>query len=255
MARKRLPFRVRGVIYDTDGSRSDTGVTSLTTSRPSGQHFSQSKKSRTFPARDLERMTESDVWALFKQIRWSDTDGKPVCPKCKHPESLWLANQHRRKCKGCRHQFSVTSSTILAYKRMDIREVFRAARMFTMMPKGLSAIAISHELSCDYQSAWVLEHKFREAMLHSLQGIDRLHGTIEVDGCWVGGYIKPENEKINRVDRRLASMRSCFSCRSTNALIASTLVFPESIQKRSGRSLTFHIPITQLPFRSKYQEG
>lgn len=203
MARKRLPFRVRGVISDTNGSRNDTGMTSLGASRPSGQHFSQSKKSRTFPARDLESMSDDDVWKLFKRVRWSETDGKPACPKCQHGESIWLANQRRWKCKECRHQYSVTSSTILAYKRMDIREVFRAARMFAMMPKGLSAIAISHELGCDYQTAWVLEHKFREAMLHSLLAIDQLHGTIEVDGCWVGGYIKPESAKINRVDRRL----------------------------------------------------
>lgn len=61
MARKRLPFRVRGVISDTNGSRNDTGMTSLGASRPSGQHFSQSKKSRTFPARDLESMSDDDV--------------------------------------------------------------------------------------------------------------------------------------------------------------------------------------------------
>ncbi|UVI38386.1 transposase [Qipengyuania spongiae] len=111
-------------------------------------------------------MTESDVGALFHQIRWSETDGKPVCPQCNHPESLWMANQHRWICKGCCRQFSVTSSTILAYKRMDIREVFRAARMFVMMPKGQSTITISHELGCDYRSARVLEHKFPEAMLN-----------------------------------------------------------------------------------------
>lgn len=168
MARKRLPFRVRGIISATDVSGSDTGVTSLGASRPSGQHFSQSKKSRTFPARDFERMTDADVEKLFQQIRWSETDGKPTCPKCKHAETWRLENQRRWKCKGCHHQFTVMSSTILASKQMDTREVFRAARMFAMMPKGMSAIAISHDLGCDYQTAWVLEHKFREAMLHSL---------------------------------------------------------------------------------------
>lgn len=33
----------------------------------------------------------------------------------------------------------------------------------------------------------------------------RLEGEIEIDGGWFGGYIKPENTKINRVDRRLAA--------------------------------------------------
>ena len=31
----------------------------------------------------------------------------------------------------------------------------------------------------------------------------RLKGDVEMDGGWFGGYIKPENQKINRVDRRL----------------------------------------------------
>jgi hypothetical protein len=44
-------------------------------------------------------------------------------------------------------------------------------------------------------------------MMHSMQHI-RLEGTVEIDGCYVGGYIKPENTKINRVDRRLAINRN-----------------------------------------------
>lgn len=39
-------------------------------------------------------------------------------------------------------------------------------------------------------------------MLHSMRDI-RPRGEVEVDGGWFGGYIKPENRKINRVDRRL----------------------------------------------------
>ena len=36
----------------------------------------------------------------------------------------------------------------------------------------------------------------------------RLSGTVEVDGQRFGGYIKPENVKINRVDRRLGPVRN-----------------------------------------------
>jgi ISXO2-like transposase domain len=49
----------------------------------------------------------------------------------------------------------------------------------------------------------VLCHKLREAMASELAGAV-LGGTVEVDGAYVGGYVKPANHKENRRDRRLA---------------------------------------------------
>ena len=35
-----------------------------------------------------------------------------------------------------------------------------------------------------------------------------MHGEVEVDGAYFGGYVKPANKKENRVDRRLAEHRT-----------------------------------------------
>ena len=32
---------------------------------------------------------------------------------------------------------------------------------------------------------------------------EKLEGEVEIDGCYVGSYSRPENEKKNRKDRRL----------------------------------------------------
>ncbi len=56
-----------------------------------------------------------------------------------------------------------------------------------------------------YKTAWVLSHKLREAMATEVKGY-KLGGvgkTVEVDGGYFGGYIKPANHKENRRDRRL----------------------------------------------------
>jgi hypothetical protein len=57
-----------------------------------------------------------------------------------------------------------------------------------------------------YKTAFVLAHKMREAMAtevkgHQLGGVGKV---VEIDGGYFGGYVKPANERANRVDRRLA---------------------------------------------------
>jgi hypothetical protein len=61
-----------------------------------------------------------------------------------------------------------------------------------------------------YKAAFVLFHKFREAMVEELKG-RKLGGegkVAEIDGGYFGGYVKPANLKENRVDRRLARNQS-----------------------------------------------
>ena len=53
----------------------------------------------------------------------------------------------------------------------------------------------------------MFQQKCREAITEEAKEIP-LEGEVEIDGGWFGGYIKPENVKINRVDRRLAENRN-----------------------------------------------
>ncbi len=62
---------------------------------------------------------------------------------------------------------------------------------------------LSRELDCQYKTAFVLAHKIREA-IGGNPDAEMVSGEVEVDGAYFGGYLKPANEKVNRVDRRFA---------------------------------------------------
>ena len=171
------------------------------------QHFLLSAKARTLSLGAVLRMTDQEAEAAFRSIRW--TDGKPVCPHCECAtvyDCRKASGAPRWRCKACRKDFSVTSGTLFASHKMPLRSYLAATAIFVNEVKGKSALALSRDLDCQYKTAFVLAHKLREAMASELKGL-RLGGdgeTVEVDGGYFGGYIKPANHKENRRDRRLA---------------------------------------------------
>src|SRR3712207_3607620 len=66
---------------------------------------------------------------------------------------------------------------------------------------------LGRDLDVSYKTAFVMAHKLREAM-----SADQTHavatGHVEIDGCHVGGHVKPANHKANRRDRRLTENQS-----------------------------------------------
>ena len=81
-----------------------------------------------------------------------------------------------------------------------------AVVIFCNEVKGKSALALSRDLGVQYKTAFVLSHKLREAMATEVKGykLGGIGKTVEVDGAYFGGYVKPTNHKENRRDRRLA---------------------------------------------------
>ncbi len=78
--------------------------------------------------------------------------------------------------------------------------------IFVNAVKGISALQLGRDLNVQYKTAYVLAHKLCEAMAAEMRGVV-LGGEgadVEVDGCYVGGHVRPENEKKDRKDRRLA---------------------------------------------------
>lgn len=171
------------------------------------QHFLLSTKARTLSLAAVMRMTEEDAESTFRNLRW--IDGKPVCPHCDCPivyECRRPSGALRFRCKACRKDFSITSGTLFAFHKLGLREYLAAIAIFANEVKGKSALALSRDLDVQYKTAFVLAHKIREAMASELKGI-LLGGageTVEIDGGYFGGYVKPANHKENRVDRRLA---------------------------------------------------
>ena len=148
-------------------------------------------------------MSESEAQECFRQIRWNDTKGEPVCPRCGCMGVYTYKTRALFKCKACNHQFSVTSGTIFASRKLPVGTYLLAIAIFVNGAKGHSALQLSRDLDCQYKTAYVMAHKIREALASEQQDMT-MEGTVEVDGAYFGGHIKPANFKENRRDRRLA---------------------------------------------------
>ena len=171
------------------------------------QHFLLSAKARTISLKAVFSMGEERAYETFCQMRWPETDGEAVCPRCGCVETYDIATRRKFKCVGCHHQFSVTSGTIFASRKMSFTDLLAAIVIFVNGAKGIAALQLSRDLDCQYKTAFVLTHKLREAMAKEMTG-RQLNGIVEIDGAYFGGYAKPENRKEDRRDRRLKANSS-----------------------------------------------
>ena len=157
------------------------------------QHFLLSAKARTLSLAGIMRMSDDEAHAMFQAIRWADNGGEPFCPRCECQTVYAMGTRRLWKCKACNHQFSVTSGTIFASRKLPIRDYLAAIAIFVNAVKGVSALQLGRDLDVQYKSAFVMAHKIREAIGAS-QTEGMLSGEVEVDGAYVGGHVRPENK-------------------------------------------------------------
>lgn len=167
------------------------------------QHFLISAASRTTSLRAIYKAGEDAAYQTFCEMRWPETNGEAVCPCCGFDEAYKITTRRKFKCKACHHQFSVTSGTIFASRKMDFVDLLAAIFIMVNAAKGVSMVQLSRDLDCQYKTAFVLAHKLREAMADEVHTGEVLAGHVEIDGAYFGGHIRPENRKEDRKDRRL----------------------------------------------------
>lgn len=165
-------------------------------------HFLLSSAARSLSLATVARMGDEEAYEAFKLVRWSDNAGEPYCPRCRCAALYAYRTRKLWKCKACSHQFSVTSGTIFASRKLAIRDYLLAIAIFVNGAKGHSALQLSRDLDCQYKTAFVLSHKLREALADEMKD-RKVSGAVEIDGAYFGGYVKPANYKENRRDRRL----------------------------------------------------
>lgn len=177
------------------------------------QHFLLSAQAKTLSLASVFTMKDDEAEMTFRRIRWAETNGEPVCPHCGGTDAYdcrRLKGAPRFRCRACVKDFSITSGTLFASHKLPLRCYLAAVAIFCNEVKGKSALALSRDLNVSYKCAFVLLHKLREAMAAELKG--RVVGgegkTVEVDGGYFGGYVKPANHRENRRDRRFARNQS-----------------------------------------------
>ena len=146
-------------------------------------------------------MSDDDAYAAFKAVRFEDNGGEAICPDCDCDAVYEFKSRRIFKCKACEKQFSLTSGTIFASRKMSMRDILVAIALFVNGANGHAALRLSRDINCSYKTAFVLLHKLRRA-IGDIQAENTLVGTVEIDGIYFGGHVRAENMKIDRKDRR-----------------------------------------------------
>lgn len=188
-------------------------------------HFLLRAEARTLSLRDIYRGGEDAARETFKRLRWHETGGEPVCPVCGCVEAKPIKGRITYRCTGCNKQFSITSGTIFASRKLAYVDLLAAICIFANAVKGIAALQLSRDLDVQYRTAFVLSHKIREALASELEG-HTLDGDVEIDGAFFGGSIRPANRKENRIDRRLAAYQT-----GTRRVVIA-------LRQRHGRTMT-----------------
>src|ERR1700724_2411970 len=142
------------------------------------QHFLLSPAARSLSLAKVARMSDEEAHDAFRLIRWADTKGEPVCPRCQCNATYKYETRKVWKCKACAHQFSVTSGTIFASRKLPIRDYLLAIAIFVNGAKGHSALRLSRDLDVQYKSAFVLSHRLREAVADDMKA-PKVSGEVE----------------------------------------------------------------------------
>jgi transposase-like protein len=173
------------------------------------QHFLLSARARSLSLRDVLRMDDKEAWATFCAIRWSASGGQPFCPHCGSLTFYDVTRSNRPhprfRCKDCGRDYSPTTKTLFAYHKLSVGTYLAAIALFVNAVKGVSALQMGRDLNVSYKSAFVMLHKIREAMAREAFNAGKIGGEgkiVEIDGCFVGGHVRPENLATDRVNRR-----------------------------------------------------
>lgn len=156
---------------------------------------------------------------LFVRMRFAETGGRPVCPKCSCDAIYTYKARDIFKCKACDRQFSPTSGTPWAYRKLSYDKIIFMLARFCEEADGLSATSLADSLRIEYKTAFVWLHKFRDAISKYAQSHE-LTGEVEIDGGEFGGFIRPKNVKKERQDHRKFPYRA--SDRTMIAVVAKS---------------------------------
>src|ERR1700730_16451699 len=92
------------------------------------------------------------------------------------------------KCKDCRKPCSVTVGTVMERSHIPLSKWVLAAQLMASSKKGFSAHELHRVLGTNYETAWFLFHRLREAAVNieptTLGGEDKF---VEADETYIGG--------------------------------------------------------------------
>lgn len=120
-------------------------------------------------------------------------DGVRSKPSKKNPEGV--VRHGLKKCGECRKQFTVKVGTVFEDAKLPLHKMLQAVHLMMSSKKGISSHQLSRILEVQYNSAWFLSHRIREAMRDgNLAPFGGNGGVVEVDETFIG-HLKGTEKK------------------------------------------------------------
>lgn len=142
-----------------------------------GEALFTTERARGLSLAKIRGLTEDEAALEYERIRWADTDGWPACPKCGGQAIYRYQVRRIYKCKSCKTQFSATSGTPFASRKLTYVELLRAVALFADKTRNQSGLQLSRDLGVQYRTAADLTHKLYSAIgspIRSLREIPRV---------------------------------------------------------------------------------
>src|SRR6476619_3845693 len=128
----------------------------------------------------------------FEAARWQDGIHCPSCGSLE-PYKTKRAGVYRCKAKECRRDFTVTTGTVMERSHAKLTQWAVAFAMAAASKKGFSAHQLHRHLGCQYNTAWFMFHRVREAMRRGRLDLPPLGGKGEV--------VEPDETYFGHQDR------------------------------------------------------
>lgn len=152
---------------------------------------------------------EAAAFAELESIMWPEG---PVCPHCggmdrvyalkgvrtkpskKNPEGV--ERHGLKKCGHCRKQFTVRVGTVFEDSHAPLHKWFQAIHLLCSSKKGISSHQLHRILEVQYNTAWFMSHRIREAMRAGpLAPMGGGGGVVEADETYIGKTKFPKMQR------------------------------------------------------------
>lgn len=104
-------------------------------------------------------MTEAETFAAYCKLRWSATNGEPICPRCSFGESYSIRTRGGFKCKRCHKHYTPTNGTLWDRRKVSLAKLLALFEL----PPAITIAGAASALNTNPRAAAVLLLKLRAA--------------------------------------------------------------------------------------------
>ena len=172
---------------------------------------------------------EDAARAHLESLLWASG---PTCPRCGVTGDRITKLQGKstrpgvHNCKDCRKPFTVTVGTVMERSHIPLHKWVLAAQLMASSKKGFSAHELHRLLGTNYETAWFLFHRLREAAADPTPSpIGGENKVVEADETYIGG-----KETNKHKSKRKPGMQGGAGKMAVVALV-----------ERDGQTRSFHV--------------